>query len=144
MTVSRRPSVLLLDDDERVLNTRGRLFVALGMDPVSVASAEEALAAIEEREFDLAIVDVNLSGDPGDQSGLDVVRLLTDRMPSLPVAVYSGYYDIESLPEMEDLSITSWIVKGSSLASLESQLSSLVAAAEAHRDRRAQVERPGE
>ena len=76
MVVSRRPSVLLLDDDERILNTRGRLFVALGMDPVSVSSADEALSAIADHDFDLAIVDVNLSGTPGDRSGLDLVRVL--------------------------------------------------------------------
>lgn len=78
-------SVLIVDDEDFVRNL---LLEALSgaHDCVAVASAEEALALLARREFDVTLTDVSLPG----MSGLELAARLYEQYPDVRVIVMSG------------------------------------------------------
>jgi two-component system, cell cycle response regulator DivK len=70
-----RPRVLVVDDNPINLELISLLLEAEDFDVVSATDAQEALAAIERKTFDLFVLDVQLPG----MSGLDLLRLLRSR-----------------------------------------------------------------
>jgi CheY-like chemotaxis protein len=78
--------VVVVDDQadfreaaRELLEKRGHVVVA------EAANGDEALAAIARTDPEVVLMDVRL----GDESGLDVTRVLTSRWPELPVLLMS-------------------------------------------------------
>ncbi|HET7572529.1 MAG TPA: response regulator [Gaiellaceae bacterium] len=85
------PQVLLVDDDDRV---RELVRVTLELEGYSVeeaASAEEGMAAIEERKPDLILLDVMMPH----VDGWEMLRRIQDRYGAgaIPVVMFSGKVD---------------------------------------------------
>ena len=53
-------------------------------------SYSEAVEAIDQQAFDLAVVDVNLTGVSGNQDGIRLLELLASQEDQMPVIVVSG------------------------------------------------------
>jgi DNA-binding NtrC family response regulator len=83
--------VLLVDDDDAFRVTLAEELERSGFAPVAVRDAESALSAIDQRTFDVAIVDLNLPG----RSGEDLVRDVRDHAASLEVIVLTGHATVE-------------------------------------------------
>lgn len=90
-TLVNQKHLLVLDDHAIV--RQGVMLLVQQLDWVKscrgAASIEEALNLIDEQPADLAIVDLSLKG----QSGIDAIRLLLQRWPSLCVVVLSMHAD---------------------------------------------------
>ncbi len=85
MTDDKRKRLLVVDDDPKV---RGILCNCLGgaYTCAAAASAEEALALLGGRAFDLVLSDILMEG----MSGLDLLRHVRALDPDMPVIVISG------------------------------------------------------
>jgi CheY-like chemotaxis protein len=84
--------VLLLDDDRRYVETVSELFTVWSQDRWQVFSAHNtarALALLQEHQFDLAVVDLNMPV----VDGVQFLRLLNQRHPHLKKVVVTGYAD---------------------------------------------------
>jgi two-component system response regulator AtoC len=68
-----RGSILLVDDEEKILKRLGRALKDDGHDVTLASNAREALRGIAERQFDLVVVDNLMPG----MSGLDLIREVT-------------------------------------------------------------------
>jgi DNA-binding response OmpR family regulator len=79
--------ILIVEDEPTV---RSLLCEALGQahECLAVRSAEEGLALLAEKPFDLAITDVKLPG----MNGEEFLLAAHERAPALPVIVISGGY----------------------------------------------------
>jgi diguanylate cyclase (GGDEF)-like protein len=88
-----RSSILIIDDVEQIRHLLDELLSA--HDCVLAASAEEALAVLETRMFDLVLSDINMPGI----SGLDLVPRILNRSPDTVVVMVSGEQTIESAIE---------------------------------------------
>src|SRR6059058_5912127 len=86
-----RPTILIIDDEEQI---RRLLAAVLSADYkcVQAGSAEEALAVLETRTFDLVLSDINMSGI----TGLELVPRIHERAPDTVVMMISGQHDIDS------------------------------------------------
>jgi DNA-binding response OmpR family regulator len=71
-----------------------------GFDVVGFESGAAGLAAFEQSPFDLAIVDIFLGG----MNGTDVIRMLRERSPNLPIVAISGVTALDFLSASPDLS----------------------------------------
>ncbi len=83
--------VLYLDDDEVMAPLAGQLLQRGGYRVTTHVESDAALAALREpgHGFDAVVTDFNMPG----RNGLDVIRVLKDLAPALPVVLTSGYID---------------------------------------------------
>jgi DNA-binding NarL/FixJ family response regulator len=71
---------MIVDDSEQFLAVAREVLSRDGLDVVATAiSQQEALKKVDELRPDIVLVDINL----GDESGLELARLLVDRFPHL-------------------------------------------------------------
>jgi DNA-binding NtrC family response regulator len=135
--MGHQPIILIVDDDLESLHNRTVMFADSGMTVREAVSREEAEALLEDRShaIDLAILDINLTGDPLDRSGVQLAQLLREQFPTVPVVAYSAYYTEDELsPELRHL-FTDWVVKGSmSVKTLDEFVERCSSLARTHRD----------
>ena len=81
------PRILVVDDDKAVRAALGVNLRKAGYEVTLCRSAQEALAALEERAFDLMLTDVAMPG----MSGLDLLDKLRAKWPTVRVVVMTGY-----------------------------------------------------
>jgi signal transduction histidine kinase len=84
-----RRRALLVEDDEAVATMVGGMLDELGFDHDHVPSADRALERLEaDAQVELVLSDMVM---PGTMSGLDLVRAISRRWPTLPVVLMTGY-----------------------------------------------------
>ena len=86
MDIPARLNLLLVDDEEDFALT---LAQRLGLRGVSAAVAfdgESALTSLQQKQFDLVVLDVHLPG----ASGLSILRRIREEHPDLPVVLLTG------------------------------------------------------
>ena len=77
MSLGATGSVLLADDEERILKTLGRALREEGHEVVVTASALEARRLLAERPFDLFVVDHRMP----ERTGLELIRDIASNVP---------------------------------------------------------------
>jgi DNA-binding NtrC family response regulator len=84
--------ILIVDDDLAVRDSLSRWFTSEGYAAQSVAGAREALEAIEQRDFDIALMDIKMPG----MDGMELQARLQDADPELTVIIMTGYAAVET------------------------------------------------
>jgi DNA-binding NtrC family response regulator len=88
-TVSN-PSILIVDDDPRVLDALERALKQAGQrEVVALGTFDEARRALRAGRFDVLITDVRL----GAFNGLQLAVLAHDQNPGIQLIVFSGFDD---------------------------------------------------
>lgn len=120
--------VLIVDDEQGVRGVLTEMLKAGGYPAESVAEGREALRALRTTSFDVMITDVRLP----DISGLELLAIVRDKYPWLPVIVITGYATIDSTIKAMRLGAVDYIpmpfTRDSVMASLEQALHSGLAA----------------
>lgn len=79
-------SILLVDDETRLRQAIARSLEAHGHRVEEAATCEEAIATVNNRSYDLLLIDVNLP----DATGWDVLRALRARGRTMPAVILSA------------------------------------------------------
>ena len=90
-----RARILVVDDDDEVRTVTSDTVREIGYQVLAVASAEDALAKLEEERFDLLITDVAMPGT----NGVELARRARLIAPAMPVLFSSGYADVQAFGE---------------------------------------------
>jgi signal transduction histidine kinase len=85
-------SVLIVDDNPGSAKTLSFVLAAEGYDAECVATAAEALAKVDQRVFDAALIDITLP----DRSGLDVLSDLKARAAEMVSIMVTGHASTEN------------------------------------------------
>jgi FixJ family two-component response regulator len=112
------PHAFVVDDEEIVRNSLGRLLRAIGIPSTGYPSAEAFLDACRGDEPGCLIVDIRMPG----MSGLDLLELLQTRGSTMPAIVITGHTDEGSLERLKRLSAVGLLEKPFSLAQLKEML----------------------
>jgi DNA-binding NtrC family response regulator len=79
--------VLLVDDEEQLASALAERLCLRGMDAVWATSAEEALAASEAHEFDIALLDIKMPG----MGGVELKQRLSEKWPAMKFIFVTGH-----------------------------------------------------
>jgi DNA-binding NtrC family response regulator len=90
------PRVLIADDQSDVLEALRLLLKAEGFQLETASSPTGALAALEAREFDVALIDLNYTRDTtSGEEGLNLLLRIQGLDPTLPVVVMTAWGSVE-------------------------------------------------
>jgi DNA-binding NtrC family response regulator len=84
------PHILVVDDDPVLRNLLVRFYSGSGYTAASVASGEDALAQLAQRNIDFVITDIQLPG----MNGTELIANMKENFPDVPVMAITGYSDI--------------------------------------------------
>jgi putative two-component system response regulator len=101
-----RPKVLIVDDEPEVRSVLCDLLSAT-YECTEASSAEEALAGLRERQYQLVISDITMSG----MSGLEMIPLAKGISPDTVIVMISGMQTIESAIEALRLGAFDYLMK---------------------------------
>ena len=82
-----KSSILIIDDEQEIRESLQELLAAEGYAVDSAPNAEAGLKKVEERLYDLVLLDINLPG----RSGLDVLKLIKRESPDTAVIMITAY-----------------------------------------------------
>jgi DNA-binding NtrC family response regulator len=99
--------ILIVDDDRVVLASCRRILESEGYAVSLTSSVKEALQMMEEKNFDLLLVDVIMP----EYDGLYLVGNVRENLPHLPILVMSGYPTPETISSGMRMGATHFIAK---------------------------------
>lgn len=84
--------ILLIDDDPLVLRTFDKVLTSNGYEVIPTSSYDEALKAIEQKEFDLVLSDIRMPGKNGVETVFEIQsKLIQAGKKDLPIIFITGY-----------------------------------------------------
>jgi putative nucleotidyltransferase with HDIG domain len=114
--------ILIIDDEFGVRDILARFFGERGYSCLPVASAEQALEAMDKESFDLALSDIKMPG----MSGLDFLRISRERYPRVVVIMMTALNDTDIAISALKTGAADYVLKpfrlGEVLHSIESAL----------------------
>lgn len=84
--------VLLVDDEDEFIALMSQRLETRGLKVVSVTSGEEALAKIEDRNIDVAVVDLAMPGI----DGLETLSKIKKKRADIEVIMLTGHATVQS------------------------------------------------
>ena len=112
------PHAFVIDDEEMVRTSLGKVLRVIGVPSTGYASGEAFLGAYRGDERGCLIVDVRMPG----MSGLDLLDALRHRGCTLPAIVITGHTDEGALKRLNTLPIVGLLEKPFTLAQLREML----------------------
>jgi DNA-binding NtrC family response regulator len=103
-------SILLADDEEKILKTLGRALREEGHEVITTPSSVHAQRLLGERSFDLLVIDYLMP----ERTGLDVIRELTTTMPEAErpsIVMMTAHGTVESAVEAMKLGARDYLQK---------------------------------
>ncbi|HEY3287489.1 MAG TPA: sigma-54 dependent transcriptional regulator [Gemmatimonadaceae bacterium] len=92
MTASPAPRILVADDQGDVIEALRILLRGAGYDVEAVASPRAVLAALDARDFDALLLDMNYTRDTtGGQEGLDLIARVRAADSTVPIVVMTAW-----------------------------------------------------
>lgn len=105
--MEKKKTIIIVDDDKFILNVFSRILQKQGYNVDVVETGQETLEKMNEKKYDLALIDVNLP----DINGIDLVSKLNSINPDLIKIVITGFPSIEDATSAMDLGVIAYLVK---------------------------------
>jgi DNA-binding response OmpR family regulator len=87
--------ILIIDDEASLRQTMARILLRAGFEVTTVGSGKESLAMINEHTFDLIYLDIRMP----DMNGLEVLKIIHQHSPELPIIRFTAHPDLHSAVE---------------------------------------------
>ena len=121
--------IMLVDDEERFLQTTSKLLVKQGYDAITATSGMECLQKLEQELVHVVILDVKMP----DMDGLETLRRIKARFPMVEVIMLTGHATAESAVEGMKSGAIDYLVK-------PAEIEGLISKAEAAFNKRVELE----
>jgi DNA-binding NtrC family response regulator len=99
--------ILVIDDEAVVLESCRKILSSEGFEVTLVPTVDEALAAIEQGQFALLLIDIKMP----ERDGLYLMDVLRKRREQIPMLVMSGYHTAETMEEARRRGAAAFIPK---------------------------------
>ena len=87
--------VLIVDDEAHIRLTLREALASMNVQVEAAANGQDALSMLDERPFDLVLLDLRMPG----LSGMEVLREVTRRSPYTSVIIITAHGDVETAVE---------------------------------------------
>ena len=131
MKVKRSLRVLLVDDEPIIHETIGDYLAELGHAVDGVRDGSSGIKAIEEGDYDLALVDIRMPG----MDGLSLLARVQETQPELSIVIITGHGDMETAIQALRLGAADFLPKPIKLLDLDAVLEKLTRLRELRHDR---------
>lgn len=105
--VDKRPSVLIVDDEQVVCDVLYDYLTERGYQCATVVSGKEALAKLSEQDFDAVLLDIRLPG----MSGMEVLHQIWSEHGTTATIMITAVNDVGTAVEAMKLGALDYIVK---------------------------------
>lgn len=117
-------SVLIVDDDIEVLKVLKKILESNGWQIYTSPTGTSALALLEQQKINIILLDIKLP----DQSGLDVLKIIKEKYPSIPVIMITGFgYDDQLVNESLKLGAAGYFSKSTPIKELMETIENTIA-----------------
>lgn len=106
--------IMLVDDEERFLQTTQKMIAKKGYDALTATSGAECLKKLEDELVHVVILDVKMPG----MDGVETLKLIKQRFPLVEVIMLTGHATAESAVEGLKLGATDYLTKPTSIEDL--------------------------
>ena len=86
------PMILIVDDEEMIRDSVAATLEQLGMKAHSAPDGETALGMVQDTEYEVAIVDLNMPG----LSGMETSRRMKEISPDTEIIIFTGHPSLET------------------------------------------------
>lgn len=105
-------NILVVDDEELIIRSLRKLLEKNAFAVLVAKNGQDALAMVEEEDFDLIVADVRMPGMNGIETISAIYENLEKRgLKKIPVIFITGYADEEIKQEAETLKPVAYIYK---------------------------------
>ncbi len=101
------PRILVVDDEKNIRRVLAKSLKQEDFEVETARNFEEALSRLNDAEFDLVLTDMRLPG----RSGIDLLRLIKEKNPELPVIMITAYGSIENAVEAMKAGAANYLTK---------------------------------
>ena len=105
--VNARTRILIVDDDEAVRLSYLRSLAGARYNAEAAWDGTEALRAMEQRPFDVILLDLRMPG----MDGMSVLKVIKERWPESEVVIITGYPSLETVKEAVQLGACDYLSK---------------------------------
>ncbi len=105
--MDRRLRVLFVDDEEELVSAVVERLSLRGVEAQGATTGQEALRLLEEKDFDVAVLDVKMPG----LGGLEVVKRIRQTRPGLKIVFLTGHGSKESAEEGMRMGAVDYLMK---------------------------------
>ena len=116
--------LLLVDDETAILLAFKKILEKPGISVDTAATPQEAIALVNNEKYDVAIVDLRLTGILG-KEGLDIVHQIKNIRPETSLIMVTGYGDPEVMQEAFRIGVDFYFEKPVPIDVLRNALRSL-------------------
>lgn len=99
--------ILIVDDDEAVRLSYLRSLAGARYNVESALDGTEALRAMEQRPYDVVLLDLRMPG----MDGMSVLKAIKQRWPESEVVIITGYPSLETVKEAVELGACDYLSK---------------------------------
>lgn len=99
--------ILIVDDEAALRQTMARILQRAGYEVTTSATANEGLTLASTHPFDLVYLDIRMP----DMSGLELLKILHEKYPDLPVILFTAQPDLNSAVEAVRSGATDYLLK---------------------------------
>jgi len=99
--------ILIIDDEAPLRQTLVRILQQAGFQVTSAENGEQGLSFIQTTDFDLVFMDLRMPG----MAGLEVLKIIHNSHPDLPVVLFTAQPDLTSAVEALRSGATDYLLK---------------------------------
>ena len=86
-------SILIVDDEPDIIKLISDILSELSFNIIKASTVKEAVDCIENKSFDIALLDVSL--DETKRDGVFLLKTIKDKLPEIQVIMMSGHANIQ-------------------------------------------------
>lgn len=119
--MARPRSILVIDDEDNFLTLVRWFLSQRGFEIQTASSRDEALDVVQERSFDIALLDIRL----GTADGLSLLDALIARSPNTKVVMMTAYPTMGTIKQAFEKGASRYLTKPLDLQELSDSLKTL-------------------